>query len=232
MRARTRSCPDTMSFAAIIFDFDGVVADSEVRANLSLSESLTAAGMPTTYEESLRDYYGHNWQETQRRIEARFGRPLPADFRETHRTRARARFMEGFDAVPGVADFLGALGATPRAIASSSRAEYIDWALGLFGLRHHFGEHIYSADGWDRGKPHPDIYLAAARGLGVDPAACLAIEDSPTGARAAIAAGMTVVGFCGAGHIVDRIAHGAMLREVGVHHVALSFDEINSLPVA
>lgn len=212
--------------SAIIFDFDGVIADSEVRANLSLSESLTAAGMPTTYDECLRDYYGHNWQETQRRIEARFGRALPADFRETHRTRARARFMEGFDPVPGAPTFLDTMGEMPRAIASSSRAEYIGWALGLFGLAHHFGGHVYSADGWDRGKPFPDIYLAAARGLGVDPASCLAIEDSPTGAMAAIAAGMTVVGFCGAGHIVDRAAHGEMLRGVGVHHVAHSFDEI------
>ncbi|HJS12727.1 HAD family phosphatase [Sphingopyxis sp.] len=215
--------------AAIIFDFDGVVADSEVRANLSLAESLTAAGMPATYDECLRDYYGHNWQETERRIVARYGRALPADFRETHRERARARYMEGFDAVPGVASFLYALGPLPRAIASSSRAEYIGWALGLFGLGHHFGEHVYSADGWDRGKPHPDIYLAAAKGLGVDPATCLAIEDSPTGAQAAVAAGMTVVGFCGAGHIVDRAAHGAMLRGVGVHHVALTFDEVAML---
>lgn len=216
-----------MNYAAIIFDFDGVIADSEVRANLSLSESLTAAGMPTTYAECLRDYYGHNWQETQRRIEARFGRALPADFRETHRARARARFMEGFDAVPGAPAFLDALGELPRAIASSSRAEYIGWALGLFGLDRHFGGHVYSADGWDRGKPFPDIYLAAARGLGVDPASCLAIEDSPTGAMAAIAAGMTVVGFCGAGHIVDRAAHGKMLRGVGVHRVALTFDDIS-----
>src|SRR3546814_9964679 len=84
-----------MTFAAIIFDFDGVVADSEVRANLSLAESLTAAGMPATYDECLRDYYGHNWQETQRRIEARYGRPLPADFRETHRTRARGAIWKG-----------------------------------------------------------------------------------------------------------------------------------------
>jgi HAD superfamily hydrolase (TIGR01509 family) len=221
-----------MNPAAIIFDFDGVIADSEVRANMSLAESLTAVGMATTYDECLRDYYGHNWQETQRRIEARFGRALPADFRETHRTRARARFMEGFDAVPGAAVFLDALGSTPRAIASSSRAEYIDWALGLFGLRHHFGDHIYSADGWDRGKPHPDIYLAAAKGLGVDPAVCLAIEDSPTGAQAALAAGMTVVGFCGAGHIVDRAAHGEMLRSIGVHHVAHSYDEVAALTVA
>jgi HAD superfamily hydrolase (TIGR01509 family) len=212
--------------AAIIFDFDGVVADSEVRANLSLAESLTAAGMPATYDECLRDYYGHNWQETERRIVARYGRALPDDFRETHRARARARYMEGFDAVPGVAAFLNTLGSLPRAIASSSRAEYIGWALGLFGLGQHFGEHVYSADGWDRGKPFPDIYLAAAKGLGVDPVDCLAIEDSPTGAQAAIAAGMTVVGFCGAGHVVDRLSHGAMLRDVGVHHVAMSFDEV------
>lgn len=218
-----------MSFAAIIFDFDGVIADSEVRANQSLAESLTAVGMPSTYDECLRDYYGHNWQETQRRIEARFGRALPADFREQHRERARGRFMDGFDAVPGAADFLATLDSTPRAIASSSRAEYIDWALGLFGLDHHFGAHVYSADGWDRGKPFPDIYLAAAKGLGVDPARCLAIEDSPTGAQAALAAGMTVVGFCGAGHVVDRAAHGEMLRGVGVHHVALTFGEIERL---
>ena len=78
--------------------------------------------------------------------------------------------------------------ALARAIASSSRAEYIGWALALFGLDHHFGGHVYSADGWDRGKPHPDIYLAAATGLGVDPARCLAVEDSPTGAKAALAA--------------------------------------------
>ena len=220
-----------MSFAAIIFDFDGVIADSEMRANQSLAESLTAVGMSATYDECLRDYYGHNWQETQRRIEARFGRPLPADFREQHRERARGRFMEGFDAVPGAADFLATLGSMPRAIASSSRAEYIGWALGLFGLGHHFGDHVYSADGWDRGKPFPDIYLAAATGLGVDPAQCLAIEDSPTGAQAALAAGMTVVGFCGAGHIVDRAAHGEVLRAVGVHHVALTFGVIERLKV-
>lgn len=221
-----------MNLAAMIFDFDGVIADSEVRANLSLAESLTAVGMPSTYDECLRDYYGHNWQETQRRIEARFGRALPADFREQHRERARGRFMGGFEAVPGAADFLATLGSLQRGIASSSRAEYIEWALGLFGLGHHFGDHVYSADGWDRGKPFPDIYLAAAKGLGVDPAQCMAIEDSPTGALAALAAGMTVVGFCGAGHIVDRAAHGALLRGVGVHHVAMSFDEIDALTAA
>ncbi|PAL25334.1 haloacid dehalogenase [Sphingopyxis sp. GW247-27LB] len=226
MRASPGSCPDPMTPAAIIFDFDGVIADSEVRANQTLAESLTAIGLPTSYDDCLRDYYGHNWQETQRRIEARFGRALPADFRERHRERARARFAEGFGPVPGAPEFLASLGDRPRAVASSSSPAYIAMSLDRFGLAHHFGRHVYSADGWDRGKPHPDIYLAAAKGLEVDPATCLAIEDSPTGAQAALAAGMTVVGFCGAGHIADRAAHGAVLRAVGVHNVAHRFDEI------
>ena len=212
--------------SAIIFDFDGVIADSEVRANRTLAESLTAIGLPTSYEDCLRDYCGHNWQETERRIVARFGQPLPSDFREQHRARARERFAEGFAPVPGAPAFLDTLDARPRAIASSSSPDYIAMSLGRFGLAHHFGAHVYSADGWGRGKPFPDIYLAAAKGLGVDPANCLAIEDSPIGARAALAAGMTVVGFCGAGHIVDRAAHGEMLRRAGVHHVAMTFDEV------
>lgn len=215
-----------MSFAAIIFDFDGVIADSEVRANKTLAESLTAIGLPTSYEDCLRDYYGNNWQETERRITLRLGRPLPPDFREQHRERALRMFADGFSSVPGAPEFLDMLGDRPRAIASSSSPAYIAMSLDRFGLAHHFGRHVYSADGWDRGKPHPDIYLAAAKGLGVDPAMCLAIEDSPTGAQAALAAGMTVIGFCGAGHIADRAGHGEVLREVGVHHVALTFDEV------
>ena len=215
--------------AAIIFDFDGVIADSEVRANRTLAESLTAIGLPTTYEDCLRDYCGHNWQETERRIVARLGGPLPTDFRAQHRARARERFAEGFSPVPGAPAFLDRLGPLPRAIASSSSPDYIAMSLGRFGMAHHFGGHVYSADGWDRGKPFPDIYLAAAKGLGIEPAHCLAIEDSPIGAEAAIAAGMTVVGFCGAGHIVDRAAHGDMLRDVGVHHVALEFEEVATL---
>lgn len=219
-----------MTYAAIIFDFDGVIADSEVRANQALAATLTAHGFPTSYEESLRDYYGHNWQETAQRIAAKWGRPLPDDFRERHRDHARAHFGEGFAPVAGAAAFLDALPqALPRAIASSSHPAYIAASLDRFGLAQHFSGHVYSAEGWARGKPFPDIYLAAADGLGVDPTRCLAVEDSPTGASAAVAAGMTVVGFCGAGHILDPQAHAATLRAVGVQHTAMDYGAVADL---
>lgn len=211
---------------AVVFDFDGVIADSEVHANRALAESLNAVGLPITYEESLRDYCGHNWQDTQRRIEARLGELLPAGFRDDHRQRARALLAEELAAVAGAADFLDRLAGMPCAVASSSRREYLAWALGRLGLAHHFGDHLYSADGIPRGKPHPDIYLTAARGLGVEPGQCLAIEDSPVGAQAAVAAGMTVVGLLAASHIADRAAHADRLRAVGVHQVAVCFADI------
>ena len=213
---------------AVVFDFDGVIADSEILSNRALAESLCAIGMPTTVEDSLKDYCGHNWLELQRRIEARHGRPLPSGFRETHRAHSREKFEREFAAVAGVERFLDRLGVSKRAIASSSRAAYIHWALDKFGLGHHFAHHVYSADGLERGKPHPDIYFAAARGLGIAADRCLAIEDSPVGARAAVAAGMTVVGLAAASHIADPRAHAEQLRAVGVHHVAYAYEEIDA----
>lgn len=215
--------------AAILFDFDGVIADSELPANHALAESMTAIGLPTSFEDSLRDHCGHNWQENERRIMARLGGPLPPGFRDTFRARSRLHFEAGFAPVPGAAAFLEATRHLPRAIASSSRREYIGWALDRFGLSRHFGDHVYSADGMARGKPHPDIYLAAAAGLGIAAGECLAIEDSPVGARAAIAAGCRVVGLVAAGHIADRAAHAALLRDVGVVHVAENFADVPAL---
>ena len=213
-------------YAGIVFDFDGVIADSEVIANTTLAESLTAIGLPTTYADCLRNYCGHNWRETERRIVARLGRALPADFRDQQRRRARDAFERELTAVRGAAAFLDRTRNLPRAIASSSSTEWLTMALERLGLAQHFGDHLYSAADLERGKPFPDIYLAAARGLNIHPGRGLAIEDSPIGARAAVAAGMTVVGLVAGGHIADRDAHAAQLMAVGVDRVVFSFADI------
>jgi HAD superfamily hydrolase (TIGR01509 family) len=169
-------------------------------------------------------YIGLNWRDTQRVIEAEIGRPLPDDFRARSKEAFELR-LEEVTAVAGVEAFLAALPPVPKAVASSSPTRWLRGSLERFALAHHFGDRLFSAaEHVERGKPHPDIYLHAARALEVRPAEVLVIEDTPTGIRSARAAGMTVVGLCAGLHCGPR--HGETLREAGAHHVASSYDEV------
>src|SRR5206468_13039929 len=94
-------------------------------------------------------------------------------------------------------------------------------------LEAEFGPHVFSADMVARGKPHPDIFLYAANKLGVNPNECLVIEDSAGGIRAAVAAGMTVVGLCDASHIRD--GHDLKLQDAGAVHLAHSWSDVERL---
>lgn len=216
---------------ALIFDFDGVIADSEVHANRALVECLTSVGFQVNIEDCIRDYYGTNWQETERRIERNFQKKLPENFRSRYLAYEHALLGEGASPVAGIGELLTYLDGKILAIASSSSEAVIRTSLKRFGIDYHFGEHIFSADGWSRGKPSPDIYLAAAEGIGVPPDDCTAIEDSPNGAQAALSAGMTVIGFCGASHIEDKKKHAETLRAIGVHEIALSHADVRDIVV-
>jgi beta-phosphoglucomutase-like phosphatase (HAD superfamily) len=96
--------------------------------------------------------------------------------------------------------------------------------LSVLALEAEFGSHVFSADMVARGKPHPDIFLFAAGKLGARPDQCLVIEDSAGGIRAAVAAGMTVVGLCAASHI--REGHDLKLRDAGAVHLAHSWSDV------
>ncbi len=211
---------------AIIFDFDGVIADSEVIANRELARALTEIGLPTTFEECLERYYGRNWLACEQRIVAQLGGPLPESFVRNLRGATAERLERELTPVPGVAAFVDRRAALPKAIASSSERDYLMACLKRFGLAGHFAEHLYSAALLPRGKPFPDIYQSAARGLGVPAGSCLVIEDSPVGVRAGVAAGMTVVGLLAGGHVQDCASHGERLAMAGAHFVAASFDEV------
>lgn len=126
--------------------------------------------------------------------------------------------------VPGIVEALQAIG-LPRAVASNSDATRIESGLRRCGLYPQFAGRIYSAHEVPRPKPAPDVYLAAAAGFGVDPARCVAVDDSVTGVRAAAAAGMHVLGFTGVAH--DRKAMARRLREAGAHQV---FDDMKQFP--
>lgn len=204
----------------LVFDFDGVLADSELVANALLAEIVTELGVPTTTEDALRIYTGKRFVDVIATIEASVGRALGPDFPGSFQARTFARFREDLCTVRGAEAFLDEFVDIPRCIASSSAPERLVFCLDLLGLTPRF-EHVFSASEVSRGKPHPDIFLYAAERMGIPPGEALVLEDSPGGVRAAVAAGMTVIGLLAGSHV--RAAHETSLRDAGATYLAPTY---------
>ncbi|MHB6908190.1 HAD family hydrolase [Streptomyces sp. DB-54] len=187
-----------MRYDLIIFDNDGVLVDSEPISNQILADYLTELGHPTTYEESLRDFMGGSVQRIHDVVREKSGRALPVDFDASFHTRVFDEFRRRLQPVPGVETVLEKLaaGGVPHCVGSSGSHERIRVALTKTGLFERFGEgRIFSSQDVGRGKPAPDLFLHAAKEMGVEPGRCAVVEDSPLGVQAAVAAGMDVYGF-------------------------------------
>lgn len=216
-------------FDAIIFDFDGVLLESEFEGNKLLAELLTDLGHRTSVEEALKYYVGLSGHQFVAAIEARLGMPLPPEFHERRKEQSVRALREGVRAVVGAVDFVCSLPTVlPKAVASSSSTRWIRGHLQHLGLSDAFGEHVYSGrEHVERGKPAPDLYLHAAQKLGADIGRSVIIEDSEVGARGALASGAQVIGLAAGSHCLE--GHVDMLRTLGVEHVASSFDEVRHL---
>jgi beta-phosphoglucomutase-like phosphatase (HAD superfamily) len=211
-------------FDLIIFDYDGVVADSELLNNAVLADLLTKAGLSTSLDEALAIYMGKRWLDCRPLIEARLGGPCPDDLQAEWMRQCYSRAPAELEPVAGFVEFLAGRNER-RCIASSSPPDWIELGLRCFGVTGTFGGPIFSAAVHvTRGKPHPDLFLHAAEAMGADPARTLVIEDSEPGVLAGVAAGMTVVGLCAGGHI--RRGHAERLRQAGAHHVAGDYGTI------
>jgi HAD superfamily hydrolase (TIGR01509 family) len=208
----------------IIYDFDGVIADSEVLANVVLAEAVSSLGLPTTLDDSITRYMGKRWAEVVAAVEAGTGQSLPQDFLDALKLATLARFRDALQPVPGVLDFITKFAALPRCIASSSSFERLQLCMDVLAFGHHFPGAVFSADLVARGKPHPDIFLYAAEKIGVAAEHCLVVEDSPNGVRAGVAAGMCVVGLCAGAHI--RPGHAERLRDAGAGDVFDTWAEV------
>jgi HAD superfamily hydrolase (TIGR01509 family) len=216
--------PGDVMFELIIFDCDGVLVDSETIAARVHAEALARCGYATTVEEMLRRFTGIADRDMYRMIEEELGRPLPAGYDE----RAKLALMEAYggslNPVAGIHDALDAIG-VPVCVASSSSPPTLRAALRAAGLYERFAPNIFSAAEVRSGKPAPDLFLLAAGRMGAAPRHCLVVEDSVAGVRAAIAAGMTVFGFTGAGHCGR--GHADALAAAGAR---LVFDAMAQLP--
>lgn len=207
----------------LIFDFDGVIANSEALANLVLAETVSELGVPTTLDAAYRRYMGKPFGEVIDTIERDIGKKLPSHFPDQLKNRTLERFCRGLKAVEGVESFIQTFSQFPRCIASTSSAERIRVCLNVLELRTLFEPHIFSVSEVPRSKPHPDIFLHAAAQLSTPPSRSLVIEDSIRGVQAGVAAGMVVIGILAASHIQPGTRE--QLRDAGAHFVADTFDE-------
>lgn len=218
-----------MTISAIIFDFDGVLLESEYAGNLHLAETLTSLGHPVSTADAMARFMGLAGRDFHAAIERHVGGPIPDAFHESRQAEDARVAIEGLEAVMGAVAFVRALpDDLPRAVASSSSTAWIDRHLRHLGLREAFGDHIYSGrEHVTHGKPAPDIYLYAAAQLGVPIADTLIIEDSPVGVTGAVASGAQVVGLCAGRHCPSD--HADALRARGVTQIANGFDEIAAM---
>jgi len=182
--------------AAVVFDFDGIVLDSETPEYESHRRIYDRCGVPLTVE----DWCGAIgiWTEGHdvRRFETLRARASDAPLRDAYFAERQRIFQQLLPTEPmrGIRDLLAALAAAavPAAIASTSPARWVIPAAERIGVRGSF-DVIVTGDEVRQRKPAPDVYLEAARRLGIDPAGAVALEDSGPGVAAARAAGMTVV---------------------------------------
>lgn len=211
---------------AIIFDFDGVLLESEFELNRLTAELLTGLGHPTSFEEAIEHYTGLAGRHVIEKIEARIGRQLPDQFHDRMSEASRRALADGIEPIGGAVEFVRKLPPDlPRAIASSSSTRWVRTHLAHLGLSDAFEPHIYSGrEHVSRGKPEPDLYLHAADCIGADIHRTVVVEDSKVGVTGALASGARVIGLAAGSHCLD--GHADMLRALGVKEVASSFDQV------
>jgi HAD superfamily hydrolase (TIGR01509 family) len=207
-------------FDLVIFDCDGVLVDSERITNQVFCTMLNELGLHVTLDDMFERFVGHSMHQCIALITEMHGAAPPESFVPELRMRAAEALKAQVTPIPGVAETLNNL-TIPYCVASSGEHAKIRLTLGATGLLPYFENKIFSVADVERPKPAPDVFLFAARKLGAAPARCAVVEDTPTGVRAAVAAGMRVFGFS-----ANTPEH--RLTEAGAHAV---FSEMRLFPV-
>lgn len=210
----------------IIFDCDGVLVDSEILSCSTDARLMTEAGYTITTEALIAGYIGRPKAEIWAEIAELRGEPWPKGLLQRANDLLGERLRTELEPVRGVAAALDAIAVAEgsMAVASSSGVEKLRLSLDVCGLWDRFEGRVFSAEMVARGKPAPDVFLHTASQCGVDPAACLVIEDSVAGVTAALAAGMAALGFTGGRHTFP--GHAQSLSVAGARAVVRHMDDL------
>ena len=200
----------------IIFDCNGVLVDSEPIAMSVAAEELQGVGLRVTPEIVARYFTGRRPVDMFADVEAATGIQLPPGFAAQVAAKTLRRLRTEVRTMPHVVHALTWLRG-PKAVASSSPLDRVRACLECTDLERFFEPNVFSASFVAAGKPAPDLFLHVADSTGTAPADCYVVEDSPAGVSAAVAAGMTAIGFVGGGHAALNL--GSHLTAAGAKMV-------------
>ena len=210
----------------VIFDCDGVLIQTEQHCWAADAKAFTAAGIPLTEQDVALRFTGIAFKDMYRTLEIEHGVTLPPDFPDgIAETILAACVAAGPNlAVPHVREAVAVI-PQRKCVASSSNPDWLERYITQIGLWSSFAPNVFSAVEVAHGKPAPDLFLHAARKMGVDPARCIVIEDSVPGVTGAAAAGMRVLGFTATAW--DPTTQGPRLMAAGATTI---FDDMRDLP--
>ena len=217
-------------FDAVLFDCDGVLVDSEPITAEVLQVMLGELGWRLTLEETMQIFTGKAVRDETALIEAKTSVRIGDDWIHQFWLRRNAALTEQLEPVAGAPTAVRHLHQQLAGrIACGSGADRNKVALQLrkAGIYECFEGRIFSGHETPRNKPHPDVYLAAATALGVDPIRCAVVEDSVTGVTAGVAAGATVFGYASPRALSLGLSDPDALRAAGAVHV---FHDMADLP--
>jgi HAD superfamily hydrolase (TIGR01509 family) len=184
-----------MKFQAVLFDCDGVLVDSEAITCGALRDMLDENGWRLSLAECMSHFVGHTVRSRAPLIEAHTGKPLTDAFMDEFYRRRNIRLEHEITAIDGIHDAVRHVHERCEgriAVASGADRYKVEMMLQRVDLAQFFEGRIFSGHEMPRSKPFPDVYLAAAAHLQVEPARCLVVEDTPVGITAGVAAGATV----------------------------------------
>ena len=211
---------------AIIFDCDGVLVDSEIIASQVVLSMLKPYGFAMDIMEYAKTFAGKVEEDTVNIIKTEYHVPLPDNFLSQLRLQIEDGLDNKLKAISGAQQVIERI-KIPKAVVSNSRLVRVIHSLKVAGLENIFEKNLFAAEMVEKPKPDPAVYLYAAQQLKVEPANCLVIEDSVSGATAASKAGMNVIGFLGASHIYD--GHASKLKDAGVFTTVSDMKSLGNL---
>ena len=214
-----------MKFDAVLFDCDGVLVDSESITCGVLRDMLEERGWAMTLQQCMDIFVGHMVTDKRAEIEAHTGQPITQEWMLAFRERRNVALVADIPAIPHVHAAVKAVHQLMNgriACASGADRFKVEMMLTQVGLADYFAGNIFSGHEMPRSKPHPDVYLAAAAHLGVNPTRCAVVEDTVIGVRAGVSAGATVFGYA-------PLGNGQALLDAGASAVFRDMAELHGL---